>query len=102
MCGVSGFYEKNRQSGRKKETLDILTNTLNHRGPDDSVCYIDRCVGLGMKRLSIMDLSPGLYPFLAITKISLLFLMEKYITMRNFAIICKKKVTFLKQPAMQK
>src|SRR5262245_61842686 len=35
-----------------------MTATLRHRGPDESGCIVDRNVGLGHRRLSIIDLSP--------------------------------------------
>ena len=39
--------------------LERMTQSLVHRGPDDSGHYIDGSVGLGFRRLSILDLSPA-------------------------------------------
>lgn len=53
MCGICGFY------GRKdRQLLEAMANSLIHRGPDDSGLYEDELVGLGHRRLSIIDLSP--------------------------------------------
>jgi asparagine synthase (glutamine-hydrolysing) len=61
MCGIAGLYSG---CGRGPESLDqivrTMTDTLHHRGPDDSDVWVDgsACVALGHKRLSILDLSP--------------------------------------------
>lgn len=60
MCGIVGFYSNTRGNGLV-EDLDNATLALRHRGPDQSGTYIQnddsRCVGLGHRRLSIIDLS---------------------------------------------
>lgn len=55
MCGISGLVGNNWN----KSNLESMVNVLNHRGPDDSGCFInkDATVGLGHNRLSIIDLS---------------------------------------------
>ena len=59
MCGVVGFVDHSHTSS--SETLQAMTATLQHRGPDSSGIYIDESsdyqVGLGHQRLSILDLS---------------------------------------------
>lgn len=55
MCGIAGFYSFNNVF--KKEELNAMTDTLVHRGPDASGYYSDDVVGLGHRRLSIIDLS---------------------------------------------
>lgn len=56
MCGICGFvsYSKRAESG------DILAmaEALTHRGPDDSGVWVEDGVGLGHRRLSILELSP--------------------------------------------
>lgn len=52
MCGIAGYFGNGNQ-----ETIKKMTQTLHHRGPDDEGFYIDENVGLGHKRLSIIDLS---------------------------------------------
>jgi len=55
MCGLSGFYSK--QNFFSKEDLERMTQVLAHRGPDAEGYFSDEVVGLGHKRLSIIDLS---------------------------------------------
>lgn len=56
MCGIVGFFDK---SGRSSEPDVIfrMTRALAHRGPDGEGTYLHRSVGLGHRRLSIIDLS---------------------------------------------
>ena len=58
MCGIFGIASTNLGSVPLKE----LTDTLSHRGPDDSGYYLDSNVGLGHRRLSIIDLEGGHQP----------------------------------------
>ena len=55
MCGITGFisYDFN------KDDLVYMTESLNHRGPDAEGYFFDNTkgIGLGHKRLSIIDLS---------------------------------------------
>nr|WP_320161274.1 asparagine synthase (glutamine-hydrolyzing) [uncultured Methanoregula sp.] len=56
MCGISGIY---RFDGNNVDysLLKQMTDSVAHRGPDDDGQYIDKNVGLGHRRLSIIDLS---------------------------------------------
>jgi len=62
MCGICGIY--NAQSGEpvSSEILELMINSISHRGPDDSGFYVDGPMGLGFARLSIIDLSGGHQP----------------------------------------
>ncbi len=60
MCGITGFWD--RASSRPDESrrrLVAMSDTLRHRGPDDSGEFLDEDVGvaLGSRRLAIVDLS---------------------------------------------
>ena len=61
MCGISGFADFNKQTGR--EILEKMNRTLAHRGPDGEGYGIYNSdaatVGFGHRRLSIIDLSEG-------------------------------------------
>ena len=59
MCGFVGF-RATRDFHQFAASLQAATNSLHHRGPDDSGIFLDdtHCVGLGHRRLSIIDLSP--------------------------------------------
>jgi asparagine synthase (glutamine-hydrolysing) len=54
MCGITGYVGKG-----DRDILKKMNDTLRYRGPDDEGFYIDGEVGLGHRRLSIIDLSPG-------------------------------------------
>lgn len=54
MCGIVGIYQ-NKKIDQK--VLDKMTDILVHRGPDSRGIYIDKNVGLGQRRLAILDLS---------------------------------------------
>lgn len=55
MCGICGFYSKN--NNWNQDDLVRMTRSMNHRGPDAEGFYFEKNVGLGHKRLSIIDLS---------------------------------------------
>ena len=59
MCGIAGFIDYNKNSS--KEVLLAMTDTLRHRGPDGSGYAVfedtSAILGLGHRRLSIIDLS---------------------------------------------
>lgn len=55
MCGIAGFLSFKKQFS--KEDLENITNVLAHRGPNASGFYFNNNVGLGHRRLSIIDLS---------------------------------------------
>lgn len=57
MCGIAGFFSTSNFFS--KEDLFDMTKVLGHRGPDAEGYFTDKCVGLGHKRLSILDLSPA-------------------------------------------
>src|SRR5450755_598925 len=61
MCGIAGMLTAHGfTSERVAEDLQKMTRTLIHRGPDDGGVWCDAAagVGLGHRRLSIVDLSP--------------------------------------------
>jgi len=61
MCGIAGII---RLSGKpaSREELSAMCAAMAHRGPDDEGLYLDADVGLGMRRLSIIDLATGSQP----------------------------------------
>ena len=59
MCGICGIYNLNPREKVDKSSLKKMTDILSHRGPDDEGFFIDGNLGLGHKRLSIIDLSPA-------------------------------------------
>lgn len=62
MCGFAGYVDL-RGDGRVSRDLAVrMADTLRHRGPDGSGCYVDRDVALGFRRLRILDLETGDQP----------------------------------------
>jgi asparagine synthase (glutamine-hydrolysing) len=55
MCGITGYYSFD--NSLNKEILGPMTDELRHRGPDAKGLFIEHGVGLGHRRLSILDLS---------------------------------------------
>ena len=61
MCGIVAVYNKRNQSVAP-ELLNRMMDVIKHRGPDDGrYLHMDN-VGLGFRRLSIIDLSTGMQP----------------------------------------
>lgn len=60
MCGISGLISKNNNF--IQEDLIKINKKLNHRGPDEDGYYFHKNLGIGHKRLSIIDLSTGKQP----------------------------------------
>ena len=60
MCGIVGFHST-KQYHPLKDSLPEATRQLSRRGPNDSGLFFDDDggVGLGHRRLSIIDLSPA-------------------------------------------
>jgi asparagine synthase (glutamine-hydrolysing) len=63
MCGIVGIVESDLSRPVAVEDLDRMVSTLVHRGPDDEGTVTRSGVGLGMRRLAIVDLATGQQPF---------------------------------------
>jgi asparagine synthase (glutamine-hydrolysing) len=62
MCGICGKLVLGRQAQVSRGLLKAMADAIQHRGPDDEGFYISDQVGLGFRRLSIIDLSGGHQP----------------------------------------
>jgi asparagine synthase (glutamine-hydrolysing) len=60
MCGIAGFVLRDKQAD--VAALRAMCGRIRHRGPDDEGVYVDGGCGLGMRRLSIIDLESGHQP----------------------------------------
>lgn len=58
MCGIAGIVRLDGASV-SADSIGVLTDLIAHRGPDDAGVHVDGHVGLGHRRLSIVDLSPA-------------------------------------------
>lgn len=62
MCGIVGLTYRNQQHPAELPIIRAMCDAIVHRGPDDQGQYVDRNVGIGMRRLSIIDLAGGHQP----------------------------------------
>jgi asparagine synthase (glutamine-hydrolysing) len=62
MCGIAGIVDIDSRGPVEAETIHRMCQTIVHRGPDDEGIYSKSGVGLGMRRLSIIDLAGGHQP----------------------------------------
>lgn len=59
MCGIVGQFNFGTGEPVRAETISRMAGTIVHRGPDDEGSYLSGSLGLGFRRLSILDLSPA-------------------------------------------
>jgi asparagine synthase (glutamine-hydrolysing) len=80
MCGIAGFIDFSQKSGQ--DTLQKMTDVLLHRGPNDAgyECYSSQnaVIGLGQRRLSILDLSSSGHQPMHFKQYSMVFNGEIY------------------------
>ena len=80
MCGIAGIIGENIEN--KESLITGMVDCIAHRGPDDDGFYTDDKVGLGMRRLSIIDLKSGQQPIESKDCSSLIFLMVRFIIIK--------------------
>lgn len=62
MCGICGQYNFHGQSTVRSDDIKRMTGSIAHRGPDDDGFFLKGPIGLGFRRLSIIDLVSGHQP----------------------------------------
>ena len=63
MCGINGFCFSTPESVEKNDVLiNEMNNRIIHRGPDQDGTFSNASAAVGMRRLSIIDLSTGKQP----------------------------------------
>src|ERR1051325_6986168 len=63
MCGINGIaLSSKRRSSVDRSLLVRMRDVIAHRGPDDTGIFVAGPVGLGHRRLSIVDVSAGHQP----------------------------------------
>ncbi|WP_158727679.1 MULTISPECIES: asparagine synthase (glutamine-hydrolyzing) [unclassified Flavobacterium] len=66
MCGINGIFHLQNQKKVDERLLLRMRDSLEHRGPDDKGVFIDKNIGLGHRRLSIIDLTiAGHQPYIS-------------------------------------
>ena len=58
MCGIAGIVPRDMPEADLRDAVARMTDALAHRGPDAVGRHVDRQIALGVRRLSIIDLSP--------------------------------------------
>ena len=61
MCGIAGLLAS-QQNSRSREILDLMLQSILHRGPDEDGTLVSGPLAMGMRRLSIIDLADGTQP----------------------------------------
>ncbi len=62
MCGIVGMLDLNGRRDVSRELLSRINEAQHHRGPDECGLHVEPGVGLGHRRLSIIDVSTGQQP----------------------------------------
>ena len=62
MCGIVGIFDVNGQRTVNTDLLNRMNESQHHRGPDEGGLHTEPGIGLGHRRLSIIDLSTGQQP----------------------------------------
>src|SRR5947199_3131678 len=62
MCGIAGQFNFSRREPVEPDTIRRMTESIRHRGPDDEGYFFEGAIGLGFRRLSIIDLAGGQQP----------------------------------------
>ena len=62
MCGIVGIFDSRGRAAVDRALLGRMNDSLSHRGPDGDGVFLDPGIGLGHRRLSIIDLSGGAQP----------------------------------------
>nr|WP_309756902.1 asparagine synthase (glutamine-hydrolyzing) [Flavobacterium sp.] len=66
MCGINGILHLQTQKKVDERILIKMRDSLEHRGPDDKGIFLEKNIGFGHRRLSILDVSSlGHQPFLS-------------------------------------
>ncbi len=62
MCGINGIFKLRGGTSIKEDAVEKMNKVIFHRGPDGSGTYLDKGIGLGHQRLSIIDVASGAQP----------------------------------------
>jgi asparagine synthase (glutamine-hydrolysing) len=62
MCGITGIFDTRGRREIDRVQLQRMNESQHHRGPDEGSIHIEPGLGLGHRRLSIIDVSTGQQP----------------------------------------
>jgi len=79
MCGITGIFDSRSKSDINRAVLQRMNDSQQHRGPDEGSLHIEPGLGLGHRRLSIIDIATGQQPlFNADRSVAIVFNGEIY------------------------
>ena len=91
MCGICGVLVHNKSIQVTQQQLKLMTDTLKHRGPDDEGYYLENNIGLGHRRLSIIDIRKGHQPIFNEDKTKLIIFNGEIYNFRELRDYLQKK-----------
>ena len=95
MCGFAGIYKYNVVSAADVKSVEAMSESIKHRGPDDSGLFKGEKAVFGFRRLSIIDLEGGAQPYTEKTgRYSIVYNGEIYNYLELKAELEKKGETF--------
>ena len=62
MCGICGIVRTDTAPAVERDVLHAMNHSMRHRGPDDEGIHLSPRIGLGCRRLSIIDVEGGRQP----------------------------------------
>ncbi len=62
MCGITGIFETREKKAIARDVLARMNDIQRHRGPDEGSIHLEPGLGLGHRRLSIIDVATGQQP----------------------------------------
>jgi len=62
MCGITGIFHTRVERRVERAVLERMNESQHHRGPDDGDLHIEPGLGLGHRRLSVIDVAAGRQP----------------------------------------
>ena len=98
MCGIAGIVERDRERPVEADRLADMVRSLRHRGPDDAGQVALPGAGLGLRRLSIIDLQGGRQPFVSEDKAVYLVGNDEIYKHRSPVRPARRAGPFIRQP----
>ena len=56
MCGIAGVWNRKSDKTPEKGVIKAMCDSIIHRGPDEEGFYLNQGIGLGHRRLDIIDI----------------------------------------------
>ncbi|HEX8784923.1 MAG TPA: asparagine synthetase B, partial [Telluria sp.] len=62
MCGIVGIFDTHGTRDIERAALHRMNESQHHRGPDEGELYLEKGLGMGHRRLSVIDVATGQQP----------------------------------------